>query len=124
MLTYTKKEIEDLKKSLFYIEESIEQDYSDPYSKTIVKKSIEYSYVNKNKNQIALLCGIKIKKGELFIRVRYLFSVIHNSKRKNGEDSPILRKIHKFLFKTEFKDIALFINDLPDFASWRLRIGK
>lgn len=113
---YTKEEIENLKNSLRYIKF---------LTKNIGRQFKQVSYCDITKEDIEsdqCYAIITIDKKDERVRTNQLFDLL--DKNIVGYCQSTIYTIISFLFYTELKKVPLYINKIPEFANWRLRIGK
>lgn len=69
---------------------------------------------------------LKLLSSTVFARIgkEEVKSIFRNEKGHNDEIGVFATDLIGFLFEVPLRDVPLYIQSFPDFAKWRLRIGK
>lgn len=117
MPEYTREEIEDLKNNLRYIR-LIYGTINGTITKSLNYKGITKEDVESDQCFVI----ITIDKRDERVRVNRLFDLL--DRNIAGYSQSTIDTLISFLFFTELREVPLFINKIPEFANWRLRIEK
>lgn len=118
---YTEQEIEELLRSLNYIYNDVQENPGSKLRYTCSPQRITYEKAMEDTENCYIVAEMSTggRFGE--ISVGHLIEILRTPKPKKTREASSLNIMINFV---ELEEVPLYMNDFPEVAQWRLRIGK